>query len=154
MKKMILLLITCFCFLAPAMSQRSSFDKYADMEGVTSVFISKTMLRLMPKMDMQGMDIGPIAAKLESVRIFTTERPAIAKNMKEDAASYLRSNTYEELMRVRDGDEFVLFYIRPKPDGRIAELAMFVEDKDEFVAIQIVGDLTLEDIQRLTKNMH
>ena len=42
-----LLLSLCSLF---TYAQESFFDKYADMEGVTSVYISKAMLSLMPDM--------------------------------------------------------------------------------------------------------
>ena len=50
-----LLLSLCSLF---TYAQDSFFDKYADMEGVTSVYISKAMLSLMPDMQTEGVKIN------------------------------------------------------------------------------------------------
>ena len=50
-----LLLSLCSLF---TYAQESFFDKYADMEGVTSVYISKAMLSLMPDMQTEGVKIN------------------------------------------------------------------------------------------------
>ena len=39
-------------------AQDSRFDKFADMEEVTSVYISKAMLSLMPDMQTEGVKIN------------------------------------------------------------------------------------------------
>ena len=49
------------------------FDRYADTEGVTTVYISKAMLSMMPDMKTNGVNIGPIASKLDNIRILTCE---------------------------------------------------------------------------------
>lgn len=46
-----LLLSLCSLF---TYAQDSFFDKFADMDGVTSVYISKAMLSLMPDMKRKG----------------------------------------------------------------------------------------------------
>ena len=41
--------------------------------------------------------------------------------------------------------------IERKNNNKIGELVMFVDEHPEFVFIQIKGDLTLQDIQNITK---
>ena len=57
-----LLLSLCSLF---TYAQDSFFDKFADMDGVTSVYISKAMLCLMPDMKTEGVNIGEVASKLD-----------------------------------------------------------------------------------------
>ena len=54
-------------------------------------------------------------------------------------------------MRVRDEGSRVTFYIKKKNNGKIGELVMLVDEQPEFVFIQITGDMTLQDIQKITK---
>ena len=61
-----LLLSLCSLF---TYAQESFFDKYADMEGVTSVYISKAMLSLMPDMKTEEIYIGELASKLDNIQL-------------------------------------------------------------------------------------
>ena len=67
-------------------AQDSRFDKFADMEEVTSVYISKAMLSLMPDMQTEGVNIGSIASKLDNIRILSCDKPAIIDKMKKEFA--------------------------------------------------------------------
>jgi len=133
-------------------AQNKFFDKFADMDGVTSVYISKTMLQMMPNMKTEGIDIGIIAGKLESIHILTSEKASISKMMKSEAPHFAANKDYEELMRVKDEGTNATFYIKKKRDNnRISELVMMVDEQPEFVLIQIIGDMTLQDIQNITR---
>ena len=66
-----LLLSLCSLF---TYAQDSFFDKFADMEGVTSVYISKAMLSLMPNMKTEGVNIGEVASKLDKIQILSCEK--------------------------------------------------------------------------------
>ena len=67
-----LLLSLCSLF---TYAQDSFFDKFADMDGVTSVYISKAMLSLMPDMKTEGVNIGEVASKLDNIQILSCEKP-------------------------------------------------------------------------------
>ena len=90
------------CCTSITFAQNKLIDKYADMDGVTSVFISKTMLQMMPNMKTEGLDIGGIAGKLESIVILTSEKASISNMMKGEIRNYASNKRYEELMRVRE----------------------------------------------------
>ena len=66
-----LLLSLCSLF---TYAQDSFFDKFADMDGVTSVYISKAMLSLMPDMKTEGVNIGEVASKLDNIQILSCEK--------------------------------------------------------------------------------
>lgn len=70
------------------------FDKFADMDGVTSVYISKAMLSLMPDMKTEGVNIGEVASKLDNIQILSCEKPdIIAKLKKRQLSSVPRTAT-------------------------------------------------------------
>eukprot|EP00825_Cyclidium_porcatum_P005505 TRINITY_DN12685_c0_g1_i1.p1 TRINITY_DN12685_c0_g1~~TRINITY_DN12685_c0_g1_i1.p1 ORF type:complete len:394 (-),score=47.96 TRINITY_DN12685_c0_g1_i1:599-1780(-) len=139
------------CFASMTFAQNKLVEKFGDMNGVTSVYISKSMLQMMPNMKTEGIDIGGIAGKLESILILTSEKASISNMMKSEVTHFAYDRKYEELMRVKDEGSKVTFYIKKKNNGKISELVMLVDEHPEFVFMQIMGDMTLQDIQKITK---
>ncbi len=146
-KRIILILFIACSYSLNA--QDKWFDKFAEMDGITSVYISSTMLKMMPNMNVSGLDIGNLAMKLEMVQILTSEKPEIAKQMRKETSHFAKDKSYEQLMKVKDEATKVNFYIKKK-DTKIRELIMLVDEDSEFVIIQLVGDFTLQDIQELS----
>ncbi len=64
----ILFLVTALVFSIHASAQKALFDKYEDTNGVTSIYISKTMLGMIPNVKAGKHDIGNIASKLDYIR--------------------------------------------------------------------------------------
>lgn len=152
MKIKCLTLVLFMCCSCVIFAQNKLFDKFADMDGVTSVYISKSMLQMMPNVKANKMDLGNVMSKLESVQILTSEKAAIAKRMRDETDLFSGNKSYEQLMRIKDGDTRTTFYIQ-KNGEKIKELIMLVDEKSEFTIIQIVGDLTLNEIKSLTGTM-
>ena len=128
--------------------QQSFFDKYAEMEGVTSVYISKSMLSLIPKgqANVNGVNIGNIADRLNNIQILSTDEQPIINKIRKETSGINTRNGYEELMRVReDGEKTTIYFKDGKKDRK--EFVLLVDEKDEFTIISIVGDLTLQEIQ-------
>ncbi|WP_321518887.1 DUF4252 domain-containing protein [uncultured Bacteroides sp.] len=151
MKLKHLLFAILMCCASMVFAQNKLVEKFGDMDGVTSVFISKSMLQMMPNMKTEGIDIGGVAGKLESILILTSEKAAISNMMKSEIPHFANDKRYEELMRVKDENSRVTFYIKKKSNGKIGELVMLVDEHPEFVYIQMMGDMTLQDIQKITK---
>lgn len=57
-------------------------------------------------------------------------------------------------MRIIDGETNVHFLIKKRPNNRISELVMLVDEMPEFVIIHMKGDMSMEEIQALTKQMN
>jgi hypothetical protein len=55
----------------------------------------------------------------------------------------------EMLMKVKDGETFVNFFARKGKNGNITELVMLTEEPDEFVIIRLLGNFTMEDIEKV-----
>ncbi|NLY23712.1 MAG: DUF4252 domain-containing protein [Bacteroidales bacterium] len=151
MKKIIILLALTIATSA-AFAQKNPFERFTDMDGVTSVFISKNMLSLLPKqanMQYNGVDVGGFVDKLTSMLIITSENKEIAQEMISLANRGIKESNYELLMRVKSDDgELVNFFMKGKPEN-IQELIMIVED-DESVIMQLLGNFTLQDVQQMT----
>ena len=143
-----LLLSLCSLF---TYAQDSFFDKFADMEGVTSVYISKAMLSLMPDMKTEGVNIGKVASKLDNIQILSCEKPSVIAQLRKETAYINPKNGYEELIRVNDEGEKTTIYLKRNKDGK-KEFVLLNNEKKEFTVIVITGDLTLEEIQGIVNN--
>ena len=128
--------------------QQSFFDKYAEMDGVTSVYISKSMLSLFPKgqTNVNGINIGDIASRLDNIQILSADEQPVVDKLRKETSHINTRNGYEELMRVReDGEKTTIYFKDGKKDKK--EFLLLQDAKDEFTIISIVGDLTLQEIQ-------
>ena len=128
------------------------------------------MFNLLVKMDVdvddpEAREFMDIAQSLSGLKVFITEDRAVSADMKATVDKYLRSASLEELMRVKDKDANVKFYIKKgKDDDHVSELLMFVSDmgnidvevndrKIETVLLTLTGDIDLTKIGSLTKKM-
>ena len=140
-----LLMTLCSVF---SYGQQSFFDKYAEMDGVTSVYITKSMLSLFPKgqTNVNGVNIGDIANRLDNIQILSCDKADIVSKLRKETAEINTKNGYEELMRIREDGEKTTIYFRDKKNEK-KEFVLLTDEKDELTIISIVGDLTLEEIQ-------
>ena len=168
MKKV--LLIAVMAVLPLTGFSQSIFDKFEDLDEVTSVVINKNMFNLLVKMDVdvddpEAREFMDIAQSLSGLKVFVTEDSAISADMKATVDKYLRNNSLEELMRVKDKDANVKFYVKSgKDEDHVSELLMFVtgisnvdveinDRKIETVLLTLTGDIDLTKIGSLTKKM-
>jgi len=167
MKKSLILL---FLAVTPFIGfSQSLFDKYEDSDNVSAVIVNKSMFNLLSKIDVEvddqdAKDFMDIAKSVSSLKVFTTEDKAVGADMAVNVAKYLKSSSMEELMRVKDKDANVKFYIKSgKDDDHVSELLMFVTGvkniqaggrKVETVLLSLTGDIDLNKIGSLTSKMN
>lgn len=150
MKLRNLILMICLCCSFSAFAQDDALDKLSDMDGVTSVYISKNMFGTMGNMDMGGLNIGKVADKIEAMQVLTADKSKAAQAMKAEAEKLIKGKDYEMMMKVKDNDSKVVFYTK-KQNDKIKELLMLVDETPkEYTIIQLKGTLSLKEIQDIT----
>ena len=138
---------------------QSQFDKFEDIEGVTSVIVTQKAFSLMSKIGSESDDeYLNMIKNIESLRVFATESLEVASQMESAVKSYLKTANLEELMRVKDGDSNVIIYVKEgKSEDFVKELFMFVKDSDktskESVIISLTGEIDLNQVAKLTQKM-
>jgi hypothetical protein len=149
---------------------QSIFDKYEDMDNVGSVIVNKGMIDLFSKVgalsdDKEAQEFMEVAKGLQGVKVFITEDKQVAADMRGTVQKYLKSSKLEELMRVKDKDVNVKFYIKNgKKKDHVSELLMFVSGmnnldvdvngrKFETVLVSLTGDIDLNKIGSITDKM-
>lgn len=146
----ILTLLFSFCSWM-AHAQESLFDKYAEMKGVSSVFISKTMIDLMPHVvDAEDINVSRMAGKIDNIRILSCESRPVIVRLKKDL-SLIDKNGYEELMRMNDEGDKTTIYLKKKDNGK-NEFVLLNDEKDELSIIVITGSLALQEIQEIMED--
>ncbi|OUS01890.1 hypothetical protein A9Q86_04370 [Flavobacteriales bacterium 33_180_T64] len=153
------------------------FDKYEDMKGVTSGVINQKMFSMLASIDINMDDpddqkMLEMAKKIKSVKLLTTGDDKISANMKADVNRYIGNSSLEELMRFKDGNQTVKFYVKEgKDENHVKELLMFVtglkeltKDQNieingkkrevETVIVSIAGDIDLREISKITSKMN
>lgn len=165
------LVITVMVLLPLTLFSQSIFDKYEDLDNVSAVVVSKSMFNLLAKMDVdvddpEAQEYMDMAQNLTGLKVFITEDAKISADMKGEVTKYLKSSEMEELMRVKDKDANVKFYIRNgKDEDHVSELLMFVTGmknvdvevngrKFETVLLSLTGDIDLTKIGSLTQKMN
>ena len=167
MKKLVVVTVLLPLF---AISQ-SIFDQFEGRDDVASVTVNASMIRLagnlagMDDDDQDAQDFKEIAHSLNGIKVFITQDKLVSEDMGATVKKYLKSTSMEELMRIKDKDANVKFYIRSgKDDDHVSELLMFVSgisDNDlgvkgkkfESVLVSMTGDIDLNKIGALTKKM-
>ncbi len=150
---------------------QSIFDKYEDMDNVGTVVVNKSMLDLAVKFssmsdDPEAQEFAEVAGGVDGIKVFITEDKGVAAKMASTVKKYLKSSSMEELMRVKDKDVNVKFYIKEgRNKDHVGELLMFVSGmknidldvngrKFETVLVSMTGDIDLNKIGAITNKMN
>lgn len=152
MKKIIILLLAVLPTFAFA---QTSFDKFEDKDGVSSVIVSKKMFELMSKVKVDAKDKEmqqylSLLKKLDNLKVFTTNSSKVSSDMKSSVSSYLKSNPLEELMRANSDGKNVKIYIKSVGNTTVVkELLLFMEGdlkETPTVILSLTGEFDLDSV--------
>ncbi len=149
---------------------QSIFDKFEDSDRVGTVTINNGMLKIAAAMmaddeDEESREFVELAKNINNIKIFLSEDDSAAADMAATMKQYVKSSKLEELMKVKDGDTNLRFYIKHgKNEDSVEELLMFVtgiDDKKhgndhhnfETVLLTMTGDIDLAKVGSLTRKM-
>lgn len=132
-------------------NQSNLFNKLADIKGIEMVYISKSLLGMMPDMELSSsnVDISSIAGKLEELQIFSTEQKNAINTLRKEANELIKKGKYETIMFVKDDESKTAFYFK-KHDKSKSEMLMVSEEEDEMILIRFTGNFSVKDIQEIT----
>lgn len=163
------LLILGILVIAPFVTKAQDiFEKYEDNDKVTYVAMQPKMFQMLGKMsvsseDPEAKEFFELVNSITSFKVITTDDASISKDVESWVNNRLKSSSFEELMRVRDGGSNVKFYVKDGKDSdHVKELLMFVtgmKDVDingkklETVLLSLTGDIDLRSVSKLTDKM-
>jgi len=166
--KKIILIIAIVVVTFSGYAQSSIFDKFEDMDGVSSVIVNKEAFKMLAKFKgggEEGQEYLEMVQNLNSFKVFTTEDAKIASQMATVFTQYLQVAKLTELMRVKDASTNAKIYVRQGKDAdHVSELLMFVNGvgkytknagspvQAETVILSLTGDIDLNKISKLTES--
>lgn len=141
-----------FSLFTPTQSvaQVKEFEKYADKEGVTYVYISKTLLSLarggmLSTPSVPSMKTEKLIPKLSAIQIITSEDDTARKLFRE-ASKIVSAQKYELLMQIDDDGDKVKIYFRESSKQSVI-IMISSSDDDETNVLVFSGKFTLKDVQ-------
>ncbi|MDU1890462.1 MAG: DUF4252 domain-containing protein [Dysgonomonas sp.] len=149
MNRKVLLTIMALILSFTAVQAQDIFEKLSNHDDITTVYISKSLLSMMPSKGadmMGGVNIKNLASKLEQLEVYNSENKGASDMMRNEIKALVKTKTYETLMAVKDKGDNVTFYAH-KENDKFKDLVMFVNEPNACTIIRITGNFTAEDIQ-------
>lgn len=145
-------LLTAFVFmfsLIAIQAQDKMFERFSNNKDITTVYISKALLSMVPNMETGGVNVKGLANKLEQLEIYTSENKNSIKQMVLEAESLKKNKAFESLMSVKESDQVINFYAQKDGNNKFKDLIMVINESAECTIIRIVGSFTMEDIKKV-----
>jgi len=130
------------------------FDKYSGKEGYTTVYISSFMFNLLNSLEVDDPEYNEFkkaTSGIKSIKILTQDG-GNSESFGKELLAMLPKSEYQEMMKVKDQDEEVLFLAK-ESGGRISEFLLIVSGGSDDVLIAITGDIDLESLSSIASGL-
>lgn len=159
MKKLMIGTVIVMCSIV-ASAQNDAiakfFTKYQSDETFSQVTISGKMFSMMANLtgdtEEEKAMISSIS-KIKGLKILSKSEVRNSRELYKEAISMIPSNSFEELMAIRDKDKDMKFYTK-EAGGKISELVMVMGGNDEFMVLTIFGEIDLKEIAKIGKSVN
>ena len=148
-----MLLITVGAY---AQSGKTIYNKYSDSNGVSAVYISPAMFRIigqLPDLDVEmadgeKMNVAPLVRSFEGFYVLSVSDKSQAAELKKEAQSMINSGRFEMLMEAKDSGSTVRIYT-VGDDKTISSLVMLAQEGDSVQFICLEGSMNRKDFETL-----
>lgn len=130
------------------------YNKYSDLAGVSAVYISPAMFKMMgslPEIDTEvgeDVNLAPIVRTLRGMYLISIEDVRAAKNLAADVNEFISRGDYEMLMEVKDDGESVRICTYGD-DESVKGFVFFATEDDEVTFIYLDADMPRADFDSL-----
>lgn len=135
---------------------QSIFNTLEDMDGVSSVIVSKDAFEILSKFNPEGledneaMEIFNMINELDQLKVFSTDDTVIANQMDKMVETAVKKFKLTELMRIKEDDSRVKIYVKAgKNKERVSEVLMFVKRNVGSVIVSLTGNIDINKISKL-----
>jgi hypothetical protein len=159
MKKLMIGAVMLMCSIA-ASAQNDAiakfFTKYQTDESFSQVTISGKMFSMMANIEGDTEEekamINTIS-KIKGLKILSKSEARNSRELYKEAISMIPTNSFEELMSIRDKDKDMKFFTK-ESGGKISELVMVMGGNEEFMVLSLFGEINLKDISKIGKSVN
>jgi hypothetical protein len=142
---------------AKAQDGKSIYNKFSDEEGVSAVYISPSMFKLigkLPEIQLETgdmIDITPIVKTLKGFYLLNTSDNRLMDRINSDVKKLLNSSDYELMMEAKQNGETVRFYT-DGDDDIIRSFVMMSLNAGGATFISMDGLINREALERMLAN--
>ena len=142
--------------IASAQEGKNVYNKYAGGEGVSAVYISPAMFKIIGKLpdlemkaeDGKSINLAPLINTFQGFYMLEIKNPTTASSFNQNVSSMISKGRYELVMEVKDEGETLRIYTSGKEE--IIESFVFIaSDGDSVQFICIDGEMNRSDIEKL-----
>ncbi len=160
MKAIVFLLISMLTggsLLAQSDVIRDFQNKYKDTGKYFSIRIEGGLLKTISDIDNDDPDSKDLVKLIRGidgieVRSISKSETGFGEQDYNSIMKKIRKDQFEDLMVVKDSDGRINFMVR-ETHGMIHDLVMLVNNADEFLLMNVSGDIDLHALARLSKNI-
>ena len=154
MKRIILILAALLLSISAfAQNGKNIYQKYSDAEGVTAVYISPAMFRLIgsiPDLEVgdEKVNIAPLVQALSGFYVIDSENPDVNGRLRGEVETLINRGKYEMLMEVKDSGETVRMYTMGD-EKTVEGFVMLAAEAAELTFICLDGKMPRKDFEAL-----
>lgn len=157
MKRIIILAILLLsAAIASAQEGRNVYNKYSGGKGVSAVYISPSMFKIIGKLpdlevetaEGESMNLAPLISSFKGFYMLDISNPATISAIDKDVASMISKGRYELMMEVKDEGESLHIYT--SGNEKLIESFVFIaSDGDTLQFICIDGEMNRSNFEKL-----
>lgn len=160
MKRIIILAVLLMsATMASAQEGKSIYNRYSGGKGVSAVYISPSMFKIIGKLpdlemetaDGNSMNLAPLISTFHGFYMLDISNPATVSAINQEVASMISKGRYELMMEVKEEGETLQIYT--SGNEKIIESFVFIaSDGDSVQFICIDGEMNRSEIEKLIVN--
>lgn len=162
MKKIITIaFMLLFTVGAYAQEGKRLYNKYSDTEGVSAVYISPAMFRLMGQLpdinmetaDGQNMDLAPLVRSFTGFYMLNISKESAASaELYKEVTAMVDKGDYELLIEVKDDGSTIRMYTSGS-EKVVSSFVCIINEEDETMFFSLEGSMNRSDVDKLIANM-
>lgn len=122
-------------------------DKYKGLEESSHLTIGGNLLSFMTNDEDTGDNFRTKLSNLEVLTI--NDRSQLKAGDISALHQGIEANNYEELIRIRDGKDWIQVFLTEKDPGTINQLIVLVEAPEKFTIVSLSGEIHYEDLSQI-----
>ena len=137
------------------------YNKYSDQEGVSAVYISPAMFKLMGQLpdinvetaDGKKMDMAPLVRSFSGFYMLSFEKKSAASaELYKEVTSMVNKGNFELLMEVKDDGSTIRMYTLGD-EKVVSSFVCIVNEEDGMMFFSLEGSMNRSDVEQLIAGM-
>lgn len=137
------------------------YNKYSDQEGVSAVYISPAMFKLMGQLpdinvetaDGKKMDMAPLVRSFSGFYMLSFEKKSAASaELYKEVTSLVNKENFELLMEVKDSGSTIRMYTMGD-EKVVNSFVCIVNEEDGMMFFSLEGSMYRSDVEKLIAGM-